>query len=117
MVSRESPAFRKAAGARARKRREELELSQKAVALEAGYTSTSMITEFEQGIRMPTSEKLVAIAGVLRVSVDWILGKKDAPEPGIPPEAIAQKEAMMREMSTGLRAFADTIDSLCPLPS
>lgn len=117
MASRESPEFVKAAGARVKKRRLELDLSQKAVALEAGYTSPTMISEFEQGMQMPTSEKLVAIARVLRVSVDWILGVEDAPEPGIPPEALAHKEAIMRGTSATLRAAADALDSLCPSPS
>lgn len=117
MPSRESPEFIKAAGVRARKRRKEMGLSQKFVAFEAGYTSPTMISEFELGVQMPTSEKLVAIARVLQVSVDWILGAKDAPEPGMPRAALAHREAIMRQTSACLRAAADTIDNLCPLPS
>lgn len=94
MRTRETPAFVKAAGGRAKKRRLELDLALKAVAFEAGYTSHTMLSAFEHGLQMPTSEKLVAIARVLRVSVDWILGVDGAPEPGIPPEALAKIDVL-----------------------
>ena len=117
MSTSEPRAFEKAAGLRIQQRREALSMSKKALAMEAGYASHSMLSEIEQGLQMPSYEKLVAIARTLRVSVDWILGVEGAQEPGIPPEQLAQTEAVLHCTSAQLRAVADALDGLCPLPS
>lgn len=117
MSTSEPRAFEKAVGLRIQARREELGMSKKALAMEAGYASHSMISEIEQGLQMPSYEKLMAIARTLRVSVDWILGVEGAQEPGIPPEKLAKTEAVIHSTSAQLRAAADRLDSLCPQPS
>lgn len=102
-------AFEKGVGSRIRKARKDLKMSQKALAIDAGYASHTMISEIEKGLQMASPEKLVAIARVLGVSVDWILGAES------PIGAEVDKEAILHCTSAQLRAAADALDELCAL--
>jgi len=117
MSETEPRAFEKGVGQRIKKARKDLKMPQKALAADAGYASHTMISEIEQGLQMPSPEKLVAIARVLGVSVDWILGVESTPSAGSDPDDLSHKEAILHCTSAQLRAVADVIDDLCPLHS
>lgn len=65
----------KAFGERLRKLREERFLSQRELA-EGIRIETAQISRYERGMVMPNAESLLALAGVLRVSVGLLLGQE-----------------------------------------
>lgn len=68
----------RALGARLRKRREELKLSQSELARRSGLTPAA-IWQYERGERAPSSEALASLSRELKVSADYLLGVR---EPG-----------------------------------
>lgn len=108
-------AFEKAVGLRIKQMREARGKSRKALSIEAGYGSHSMLVEIEQGLQLPSFKKLIAIALALDVSTDWLLGVEGAAGPGIDLGALAKKEACLQDASAQLRAVADTLTTLSPL--
>jgi transcriptional regulator with XRE-family HTH domain len=117
MVMRETELreLRKAVGLRIKQMREARGKSRKALSIEAGYGSHSMLVEIEQGLQLPSYIKLIAIARVLDVSTDWLLGVEGAPGPAIDLGALAKKEACLQDASAQLRAVVDTLNTLSPL--
>ena len=69
---------------RIRETREGKGLSQKQVALEVGVKSPS-VSNWESGKTTPTPENYIAMARLFDVSVDYLLGREDAPKPPAPP--------------------------------
>ena len=69
---------------RIRETRVEKGLSQKQVALEIGVKSPS-VSNWESGKTTPTPENYMAMARLFNVSVDYLLGRDDAPKPPAPP--------------------------------
>ena len=69
---------------RIRETREGKGLSQKQVALEVGVRSPS-VSNWESGKTTPTPENYIAMARLFNVSVDYLLGRDDAPTPPSPP--------------------------------
>lgn len=69
---------------RIRETREGKGLSQKQVALEVGVKSPS-VSNWESGKTTPTPENYIAMARLFDVSVDYLLGRDDAPKPPAPP--------------------------------
>ena len=69
---------------RIREAREGKGLSQKQVALEVGVKSPS-VSNWESGKTTPTPENYIAMARLFDVSVDYLLGREDAPKPPAPP--------------------------------
>lgn len=65
----------KAFGERLRKLREERFLSQRELA-EGIRIETAQISRYERGMVMPNAESLLALAGMLRVSVGLLLGQE-----------------------------------------
>jgi len=63
-------------GKRIKIQREEIGLSQKALAEEVDI-SPAAINQFEKGEKKPSSEVLARIAGKLGVSTDYLLGASD----------------------------------------
>jgi len=69
---------------RLQQRREELGLSKSELARQIG-TRHVTIVEFEKGRKFPAVDTLVALARVLDVSTDWLLGLSDDPHaPSLP---------------------------------
>lgn len=58
-------------------RREELGLSQEALALALGYKHRSSITEIEKGRNEMPLKKVEAFAKVLKVTPEWLMGIED----------------------------------------
>jgi transcriptional regulator with XRE-family HTH domain len=79
-------------GQRARKRREELRLTQKAVAAACGITQQAY-ERFEQGA-VARPRYLAALADVLHVTASWLLD--DGSEPPLPSYAFLKKKAVPR---------------------
>jgi len=117
MSQTEPREFEKGVGYRIKKARKDLKMSQKALAIDAGYASHTMISEIEKGLQLPSPEKLVAIARVLGVTSDWILGIESTPGARVAPDDVAHKEAILHCTSAQLRAAAEVLDELCPLSS
>lgn len=69
---------------RIRETREGKGLSQKQVAIEVGVKSPS-VSNWESGKTTPTPENYIAMARLFDVSVDYLLGREDAPKPPAPP--------------------------------
>ena len=69
---------------RIRETREGKGLSQKQVAIEVGVKSPS-VSNWESGKTTPTPENYIAMARLFDVSVDYLLGRDDAPKPPAPP--------------------------------
>ena len=69
---------------RIRETREGKGLSQKQVAIEVGVKSPS-VSNWESGKTTPTPENYIAMARLFNVSVDYLLGRDDAPKPPAPP--------------------------------
>ena len=69
---------------RIRETREGKGLSQKQVAIEVGVKSPS-VSNWESGKTTPTPENYIAMARLFNVSVDYLLGRDDAPTPPAPP--------------------------------
>lgn len=63
----------KGLGERLQKKRQLLKLSQKEVAAAIGV-SASIISNYESSERVPSVENLMALAGLYRCSVDYLLG-------------------------------------------
>lgn len=60
-------------GERLQKQRLSMSISQKEAALSIG-ASASIISNYESGERTPSVENLIALAGLYRCSVDYLLG-------------------------------------------
>ena len=69
---------------RIRETREGKGLSQKQVAIEVGVKSPS-VSNWESGKTTPTPENYIAMARLFNVTVDYLLGRDDAPKPPAPP--------------------------------
>lgn len=76
-------------GERIRKARLAKGLTQKQLAEILNVTDAT-VNRYEKGIRKPDPEMLKAIADVLNVSIDYLLGKTDVPNIHI-PESFSQK--------------------------
>ncbi len=61
-------------GARIRRRREELKLSQSELAQLLGYTDRSAIAKIEKGVNSLTHEKIAAFAQALQTSSAYLMG-------------------------------------------
>ena len=59
-------------------------MSQKYVAMELGVAGPS-VSNWESGKTKPTQENIKALANLFGVSVDYLLGRDDAPSPHDPP--------------------------------
>lgn len=73
---RKTPNFAAEFGKRLRSVREERGLTQRELAERAGI-QIPQISRYEAGAYLPTAETLVAIAEVLRLDVDTLLGRQD----------------------------------------
>lgn len=67
--------------------REEKGLSQKFVAISVGVKAPS-ISDWENGKTNPTLENLIALADVLGVSTDYLLGIDSEPKEKSPPSVV-----------------------------
>jgi len=61
--------------ARIKKRRNELDITQTELAKSAGLTPAA-ISQFESGARKPSFDTLSSLADALKVTTDYLLGKK-----------------------------------------
>lgn len=68
-------------GNRIRLRREELQLSQEALAARLGYKSRSTIAKIESGENDLTQSKIIAFAKALNTTPRWLLDYDDTPLP------------------------------------
>ena len=66
--------YMKQFGERMRARREELGMSQLALALKIGYSSKQAISKIEQGERSLKIDKIELLADALDVSIDYLMG-------------------------------------------
>lgn len=65
-------------GERLRLARETKELTQQELGTKL-KVSDATINRYEKGIRKPDPDMLTALAGILEVSIDWLLGRIDEP--------------------------------------
>lgn len=72
----EKEAIQKYVGERIKKRREELGYSQTKVAELTGVTPAA-ISQFESGTKLPSIQVLTKLANALRVTTEYLLGKKE----------------------------------------
>ena len=63
-------------GIRLKQRRLELNLNQETLAA-ASHLTTGAISQFENGIRLPAYETIKDLAAALRITVDYLIGKKE----------------------------------------
>lgn len=63
-------------GIRLKQRRKELNFTQEILAAASNLTAGA-ISQFENGVRKPAFETIKDLAAALRVTVDYLIGKKD----------------------------------------
>lgn len=92
-------------GQRIAQKRKELALSQEALGDQLGVSRQS-IYKWESDTALPEIDKLIALSRLYGVSVGWLLGVEDLPEP--PGEAAGTETAlteqqlrMVEEIATG----------------
>ena len=77
-------------------------LSQKDVAASVGV-SVSVISNYERGERTPSVETLMALAGLYRCSVDYLLGLEKAAGVSIDVSMLSDKQlVLLQEFLIGL---------------
>jgi len=77
-------------------------LSQKEVATAVGV-SVSVISNYEHGERNPSVETLMALAGLYRCSVDYLLGIEKSASVGIDISMLTEKQVvLLQEFLTSL---------------
>jgi transcriptional regulator with XRE-family HTH domain len=72
-------------------RRKTLGLRQEDLAVLSGL-SQAQISRYESGDNDPTGQALIALANVLKTSVDWLLGITEDPTPGIRESELSARE-------------------------
>ena len=82
-------------GARIKKRREELGLTQEELAKKLGYKSRSSINKIELGERRLTQKKILTIATALDVSPLYILGMEEKKETDNYPLTIDERDLIL----------------------
>ncbi|MBT1278919.1 helix-turn-helix transcriptional regulator [Thermoanaerobacter sp. CM-CNRG TB177] len=85
-------------GERIRKARLAKGLTQKQLAEMLNITDAT-VNRYEKGIRKPDPEMLKAIADVLNVSIDYLLGKTDIPNIHIPESYSQKHEVTKRDLA------------------
>ncbi len=84
------------AAARIRQKRQELSMTQEALAAAIG-TSQKQVSRYENGDNDPTGDVLRHIAEALDVSVDWLLGLEDTdPVPIEAPTLVEREKKVIR---------------------
>jgi transcriptional regulator with XRE-family HTH domain len=94
---------------RLKDRREELELTQKEVGERVG-TTNSAVSKWEEGSREPQFTTLIRLAGVLHVSVEWLIGTDGAPTPPRPHLRLEEGRRLVR----CAREIVEALVSLLP---
>ncbi len=94
---------------RLKDRREELELTQKEVGERVGKTN-SAVSKWEEGSREPEFTTLIRLAGVLHVSVEWLIGTDGAPTPPRPHLRLEEGRRLVR----CAREIVEALVSLLP---
>lgn len=96
-------------GDRIRKARLAKGLTQKQLAEMLNITDAT-VNRYERGIRKPDPEMLKAIADILNVSVDYLLGKTDIPNLHV-PESYFQKYAVTKRDLTQYENFIQHVNA------
>jgi transcriptional regulator with XRE-family HTH domain len=81
-------------------------LSQTELAKALGYKNSAQLSMWEKGSRPPTITGLIALADVLGVSLDYLAGRCEDPEPDL---RAARRHACLRAVRTVLTAAAERI--------
>lgn len=84
-------------GERLQKQRQLLKLSQKEVAVAIGV-SPSIISNYESSERVPSVENLMALAGLYRCSVDYLLGIQSLSQPTIDTSMLTEKQLQLLQI-------------------
>ena len=90
-------------GQRLQQQRILMNISQKQAAL-AIDVSASIISNYESGERTPSVEKLMALAGLYRCSVDYLLGIEKKDSVNIDVSMLSEKQIhLLQNFLSGLR--------------
>ena len=84
-------------GERLQKQRQLLKLSQKEVAVAIGV-SPSIISNYESSERVPSVENLMALAGLYRCSVDYLLGIQCLNQTTIDTSMLTEKQLQLLQI-------------------
>ena len=81
-------------------------LSQTELAKALGYRNSAQLSQHEKGSRPPTIAGLIALSDSLGVSLDYLAGRREDPEPDL---RAARRHACLRAVRTVLTATAERI--------